>query len=369
MQFQASIEIRAPAQCVFDVISTPERLPQWNEAVVDAHRVSPGAVGPGSRAQMQGKVLGQLVASETEVVGFEPNAPVRDQRGARSEAQHHLSTGAARTSRHPARRRAAGRAARRQPSPIWWPNRCCALSSPARSSSCAFSVSETPSRTRRRRRRVSRADAKAGCGHRPGSRLAGRTGSRGDLVGARRGQVGYQHPDAVRHERLRGPHRRRGQGLSARGSPGVQRRQVHGSQLAVRPGRRPRGGRGRRPAHGSRGPGPCRGDLRHRRRRQSRILAQQKILLERGPSRVSPMFLPHFLPDAASGLVAIALGASGPNMAVASACATGTHAVGTRLRVDRARRRRRHPGRCDRGQHAARGLRRFHQHARPLGSQ
>jgi 3-oxoacyl-[acyl-carrier-protein] synthase II len=62
---------------------------------------------------------------------------------------------------------------------------------------------------------------------------------------------------------------------------------------------------------------------------ESRILAQQKILLERGPSRVSPMFLPHFLPDAASGLVAIALGASGPNMAVASACATGTHAVGT----------------------------------------
>jgi uncharacterized membrane protein len=73
MQFQASIEIRAPARCVFEVISTPERLPQWNEAVVDAHRVSPGAVGPGSRAQMQGKVLGQLIASETEVVGFEPN--------------------------------------------------------------------------------------------------------------------------------------------------------------------------------------------------------------------------------------------------------------------------------------------------------
>src|SRR5205807_780526 len=59
-----------------------------------------------------------------------------------------------------------------------------------------------------------------------------------------------------------------------------------------------------------------------------RLLAQQQILLERGPDRVSPMFLPHFLPDSASGLVAIALGAEGPNMAVASACATGTHAVG-----------------------------------------
>src|SRR3981081_4227685 len=59
-----------------------------------------------------------------------------------------------------------------------------------------------------------------------------------------------------------------------------------------------------------------------------RILTQQQILLERGPDRVSPMFLPHFLPDSASGLVAIALGAEGPNMAVASACATGSHAVG-----------------------------------------
>jgi 3-oxoacyl-[acyl-carrier-protein] synthase II len=59
-----------------------------------------------------------------------------------------------------------------------------------------------------------------------------------------------------------------------------------------------------------------------------RVLIQQQVLLERGPDRVSPMFLPHFLPDSASGLVAISIGAEGPNMAVASACATGSHAVG-----------------------------------------
>ena len=59
-----------------------------------------------------------------------------------------------------------------------------------------------------------------------------------------------------------------------------------------------------------------------------KVLTQQQVLLERGPDRVSPMFLPHFLPDSASGLVAIAMGAEGPNMAVASACATGSHAVG-----------------------------------------
>jgi 3-oxoacyl-[acyl-carrier-protein] synthase II len=64
-----------------------------------------------------------------------------------------------------------------------------------------------------------------------------------------------------------------------------------------------------------------------------KMLTQQQILLERGPDRVSPMFLPHFLPDSASGLVAIAFGAEGPNMAVASACATGSHAVGEALKT------------------------------------
>jgi 3-oxoacyl-[acyl-carrier-protein] synthase II len=64
-----------------------------------------------------------------------------------------------------------------------------------------------------------------------------------------------------------------------------------------------------------------------------RVLSQQQILAERGPDRVSPMFLPHFLPDSASGLIAIAIGAEGPNMAVASACATGSHAVGEGLKT------------------------------------
>ncbi len=58
------------------------------------------------------------------------------------------------------------------------------------------------------------------------------------------------------------------------------------------------------------------------------LLAQQATLEERGPRRVSPHFLPNFLPDTASGQVAIAVGARGPNMAVVSACATGGHAVG-----------------------------------------
>jgi 3-oxoacyl-[acyl-carrier-protein] synthase II len=58
------------------------------------------------------------------------------------------------------------------------------------------------------------------------------------------------------------------------------------------------------------------------------ILTAQQVLEERGPRRVSPFFLPNFLADSASGQVAIAVGAKGPNMAVVSACATGGHAVG-----------------------------------------
>jgi 3-oxoacyl-[acyl-carrier-protein] synthase II len=58
------------------------------------------------------------------------------------------------------------------------------------------------------------------------------------------------------------------------------------------------------------------------------ILNQQKILEDRGPRRVSPFFLANMLPDAASGQLAIAIGAQGSNMAVASACATGSHAIG-----------------------------------------
>jgi beta-ketoacyl-acyl-carrier-protein synthase II len=59
-----------------------------------------------------------------------------------------------------------------------------------------------------------------------------------------------------------------------------------------------------------------------------RIIEQQKVLETRGPDRVAPMFLPYFLPDTASGVIAIALGLQGPNMAISSACATGTHSIG-----------------------------------------
>ncbi len=58
------------------------------------------------------------------------------------------------------------------------------------------------------------------------------------------------------------------------------------------------------------------------------LLEQQRILQERGLRRVSPTFLPNMLADTASGHIAIALRLRGPNMAIVSACATGSHALG-----------------------------------------
>jgi 3-oxoacyl-[acyl-carrier-protein] synthase II len=58
------------------------------------------------------------------------------------------------------------------------------------------------------------------------------------------------------------------------------------------------------------------------------LLEQADILRERGPDRVSPSFLPSVLVDTVSGQLAISLGIKGPNFAVVSACATGSHAVG-----------------------------------------
>jgi 3-oxoacyl-[acyl-carrier-protein] synthase II len=58
------------------------------------------------------------------------------------------------------------------------------------------------------------------------------------------------------------------------------------------------------------------------------ILEQAEVMRERGPDRVSPNFLPNVLVDSISGQLAISLGIKGPNYAVVSACATGSHAVG-----------------------------------------
>ncbi len=60
----------------------------------------------------------------------------------------------------------------------------------------------------------------------------------------------------------------------------------------------------------------------------NQLMQQHEVLQERGPDRVSPSFIQNILVDSASGQLAIELGIRGPNYAVVSACATGSHSVG-----------------------------------------
>jgi 3-oxoacyl-[acyl-carrier-protein] synthase II len=58
------------------------------------------------------------------------------------------------------------------------------------------------------------------------------------------------------------------------------------------------------------------------------IEEQHLVLTQKGPRRVSPFLIPKIIPNMAPGMVSIYLGVRGPNVAVVTACATGTHAIG-----------------------------------------
>lgn len=60
---------------------------------------------------------------------------------------------------------------------------------------------------------------------------------------------------------------------------------------------------------------------------------QNRILVTRGPSRVSPFTVPRLMVNAASGNVSILFGIQGPNSAIATACATGSNAIGDAMRL------------------------------------
>ncbi|RJR16163.1 MAG: beta-ketoacyl-[acyl-carrier-protein] synthase II [Nitrospiraceae bacterium] len=54
----------------------------------------------------------------------------------------------------------------------------------------------------------------------------------------------------------------------------------------------------------------------------------EKILIEKGPKKVSPFFIPMTIINLTAGHISIRFGAKGPNSAIATACASGTHAIG-----------------------------------------
>ncbi|HUP46200.1 MAG TPA: beta-ketoacyl-ACP synthase II [Thermoanaerobaculia bacterium] len=65
------------------------------------------------------------------------------------------------------------------------------------------------------------------------------------------------------------------------------------------------------------------------------IEEMHKKLLERGPSRMSPFFIPGLIVNLASGQVSIRFGCKGPSSAPATACATGAHAIGDSMKIIR----------------------------------
>ncbi len=60
---------------------------------------------------------------------------------------------------------------------------------------------------------------------------------------------------------------------------------------------------------------------------------QAQTLSHKGPKRVSPFTVPMMIPNMASGLAAIALGAKGPSSSVSTACAAGSNAIGDSFRL------------------------------------
>lgn len=63
------------------------------------------------------------------------------------------------------------------------------------------------------------------------------------------------------------------------------------------------------------------------------IEEQHSVYLKKGASRISPFMIPMLIVNMASGQISISFGLKGPNSCVATACATGNHAIGDALRI------------------------------------
>ncbi len=65
----------------------------------------------------------------------------------------------------------------------------------------------------------------------------------------------------------------------------------------------------------------------------SSIERYHSVILEKGPKKVTPFFIPMVIINLAAGQIAIRCGVKGPNSAVATACASGTHSIGDAFRI------------------------------------
>lgn len=63
------------------------------------------------------------------------------------------------------------------------------------------------------------------------------------------------------------------------------------------------------------------------------IESSKEVLMAKGPRRITPFLIPMLIGNMASGMVSIRYGYKGPNMSIATACATGNHAIGEAARI------------------------------------
>jgi 3-oxoacyl-[acyl-carrier-protein] synthase II len=63
------------------------------------------------------------------------------------------------------------------------------------------------------------------------------------------------------------------------------------------------------------------------------IEEEHKVILEKGPSRITPFLIPMLIVNMASGHISIMTGVKGPNLCITTACASGSHAIGEAMRI------------------------------------
>jgi carbon monoxide dehydrogenase subunit G len=71
-RFELSVEIAKPVHEVWEYLTDPENVPEWQSSAVSSHQVSDGPMGVGTRLEDERRFLGRRARSEVEVTEFEP---------------------------------------------------------------------------------------------------------------------------------------------------------------------------------------------------------------------------------------------------------------------------------------------------------
>jgi carbon monoxide dehydrogenase subunit G len=71
-RFEHSVEIAKPVHEVWEYLTNPEHVPEWQSSAVASHQVSDGPLGVGARLEDERRFLGRRARSEVEVTEYEP---------------------------------------------------------------------------------------------------------------------------------------------------------------------------------------------------------------------------------------------------------------------------------------------------------